>query len=195
MIKEKITKEKLVTFVIPSLARPTLKRTLYSLINQKSNDWKAIVNFDGVENPTKYFEHDNRIKYIFNEKVGKYGALIRNNAIKKVDTKWVAFVDDDDIIYNNYIDSLKEEIKNTKLDCVIFRMKKKSRTIPAMKIKDPKQIKLGDVGISFCCKTKIFDKGFVFKPSSAEDYYFIESIREIFNVKISDYCTYEVDPK
>lgn len=197
MLYSKISKEKLVTFIVPSLARPTLKRTLWSIKNQNCDVWKAIVNFDGIDDCEKYCkDNDNNIKYYCNEKVRKYGASIRNNAIKKADTEWVAFVDDDDIIYNNYIDCMKEEIENdTKVDCIIFRMKKRSRIIPPMKIKQPKEIKLGNVGISFCCRKKIFEKNFSFKPSSAEDYYFIESIREKFNVKLSDYCTYEVRPE
>ena len=41
----------LITFIIPSIGRPSLQRTINSLMDMKDPDWKAIIVFDGI-NPT-----------------------------------------------------------------------------------------------------------------------------------------------
>jgi hypothetical protein len=58
----------LVTFIIPTLGRTTLARTIISLQNQQNSNWEAIVVFDGIA-PTK-MPVDHRIKTIQIEKTG-----------------------------------------------------------------------------------------------------------------------------
>ena len=50
-----------ITFIIPSLNRPTLERTIESLINQTNPNWKCVIIYDGVDGNS--FE-DDRIKTI-----------------------------------------------------------------------------------------------------------------------------------
>lgn len=184
----------MITFIIPSLARPTLKRTLLSIKNQYDSNWKAIVNFDDVNNPN-YYLFDERITYVFNKRVRKYGGIIRNEAVKIAETEWVGFVDDDDTIEPNYIDCLKQEInKNPNLDCVVFRMRNPNGTFtPHPSVKTAYDIKRNFVGISFCCKKKIFDDGLKFNPCGVEDFDLINDIRSNgYNIILSSHCVYNV---
>ena len=45
---EDIPNKPLITFIIPTIGRHTLSKTLDSLINQTNPNWKAIVIFDGI---------------------------------------------------------------------------------------------------------------------------------------------------
>jgi glycosyltransferase involved in cell wall biosynthesis len=44
----------MITFVIPSINRETLKRSIDSLMKQSSHNWRAIIIYDGVDGETKY---------------------------------------------------------------------------------------------------------------------------------------------
>jgi glycosyltransferase involved in cell wall biosynthesis len=92
----------MITFIIPTINRHTLSRTIDCLINQTNPNWKAIVVFDGVK-CEKYL--DPRIKSLSIEKMGKqnFAGLVRNQAINMVDTEWIGFVDDDDTISYDYV--------------------------------------------------------------------------------------------
>jgi hypothetical protein len=184
----------MITFIIPSLSRITLKNTLLSLVSLEDEDWKAIVNYDGIENPNRPIK-DDRIRYFKNEKVRKYGGIIRNEAVKKAETEWVAFVDDDDAVEKNYICAFKEELNNNPdADCIVFRMLKRKRIIPRMSAKEPKDVHRGDIGISFCVKKNIFEK-LKFNPCSTEDYkLFFDLLNNNYKIILSDHCVYRVRP-
>lgn len=186
----------MITFIIPSLQRKTLRNTLISLLKQEDPDWKAIVNFDGIKNP--YFPvQDDRIRYIESDKVRRCGGIIRNEAANQAETTWVGFVDDDDILEKNYITALKEELeKDPDADCVVFRMKKGSRIIPNPLVKNFEKIERGGVGISFCLNKKIFDNGIKFIPSRLEDFYLLQNImKNNYKIILSNYCVYKVRPR
>jgi len=74
----------MLTFIIPSINRPTLKRTLESILKQTDPDWKAIVVFDGTN--SKLPITDPRIKVINIPKTGKlnHGGAVRNVGIAQV---------------------------------------------------------------------------------------------------------------
>ena len=59
---KKIIKNAKITFIIPSINRPSLPRTIDSLIRQKNPNWKAIIIFDGVKSNIKIA--DNRFSII-----------------------------------------------------------------------------------------------------------------------------------
>lgn len=52
----------IVTFIIPTIGRASLKTALNSLYNQSIPNWKAIVIFDGIE--SNIVPNDSRIKII-----------------------------------------------------------------------------------------------------------------------------------
>ena len=139
----------IITFIIPTIGRTTLTRTVNSLINQTNSEWNAIIIFDGIE---KIEFPDKRITSISIPKTGKEGAihgesgLVRNAVLKLVDTEWVGFLDDDDTIHAEYVEKLKTDFIDN--DFVIWRMKFKNGNI----IPRPNNntLRFGNVGISFC---------------------------------------------
>lgn len=180
----------MITFIIPTINRHTLSRTINCLINQTNPNWKAIVVFDGIA-CEKYL--DSRITSISIEKIGKqnFAGLVRNRAINMVDTEWIGFVDDDDTISYDYVEKFYEEIKiNSSAKCIIFRMKTRfepEKILPAAQHKD---IIKNKVGISFVYKKEI---NILFEPCQTEDFYFLSKIKSLgHNIVISPYITYFV---
>lgn len=179
------------TFIIPTIGRETLSLTLQSLKNQTITNWKAIVIFDGIE-PTIY-ETDPRITIIKTPiKLGQgynSAGLVRNYGIKFANTEWVAFVDDDDSITPNYVESFLSELWLDP-DVIIFRMTLDDRVCPSI---DSTNFFIKDVGISFAVKTELVSK-FIFIPSIEEDFEFLDKVRlKKYKIVLSPYITYTVN--
>ena len=187
---KKIIKNAKITFIIPSINRPSLPRTINSLIRQKNPNWKAIIIFDGVKSNINIA--DNRFSIININKIGKINNAgeVRNIAIKEVDTEWCGFVDDDDILLNNYVELFYEYITNENyLDLILFRMKKSKRIIPEY---NKNNLIKCNVGISFCTKTDILKK-YKFIPGNLEDFCLINRLnKDKKKIMISDKITYLV---
>lgn len=187
----------LVTVIIPSIGRTTLKRALNSLQNQSNNSWLALVGFDGVNPPQPL--QDSRVTYVYlNQKIGggaNHGGEVRNKLIPLVITDWVCFLDDDDTFRPHYMDSLVGELTlNQDADCIVFRMSydiNDSRVLPPPNTKNPQ---ICQVGISFAVKKSFLIKNQIeFSNGSFEDFYFLQSI-ENANGKIifSKEITYNI---
>jgi len=165
----------MITFIIPSLNRPTLNRTVNSLLEQTNPNWKAIVIYDGVQG--EKFE-DERIKTVFIDKTGLVGpnngqsGLVRNEGIKLVDTEWIGFLDDDDSLDKDYVKTLSE--KYTKYDFVLWRMVyQNGHILPPFTIND---LVFARVGISFCYKNKF--EGLMFPHNrDGEDFDFLMELK------------------
>ena len=180
-----------VTFIIPTIGRETLSLTLQSLKNQTITNWKAIVIFDGIE--PNISESDPRITIIKTPiKLGQgynSAGLVRNYGIKFVNTEWVAFVDDDDSITPNYIESFLSELWLDP-DVIIFRMTMDDRVCPSI---DSTNFFIKNVGISFAVKTELVSK-FIFIPSIEEDFEFLDKVRlKKYKIVLSPYITYTVN--
>ena len=179
-----------ITFIIPSINRPSLPRTIDSLIQQKNPNWKAIIIFDGVKSNINIA--DNRFSIINIDKIGKRNNAgeVRNIAIKEVDTEWCGFVDDDDVLLNNYVELFYEYITNESyLDVILFRMKRSDSIIPK---NNNNNLIINNVGISFCTKTDILKK-YKFIPGNGEDFCLIDRLnKKKYKIMISDKITYLV---
>jgi hypothetical protein len=191
----------LITFIIPTINRIRLFLTIKSLLSQKINNWKAIIIFDGCR-PTNSdlinLLNDNRFLYFSINKLGiikdiTHGAagFVRNIGMNLVTTPWIGFIDDDDILLPNYTSSLVEELNITpNVDLITFRMIDNKIIIPQSYTND---IEHGNIGISFCYKTKLFREGFKFIQSEKEDYDLINSVKNAKKkIIISPYITYIV---
>jgi hypothetical protein len=180
----------MITFIIPTIGRNTLTRTVISLLQQTNKNWKAIIVFDGV--PIINF-NDSRITAVSIPKKGKlnHAGEVRNFAMKMVTTEWVGFVDDDDAISKDYVEKFEEEIKITpEAKCIIFRMKFKFGGAEVMPEPHHDNFYQNKVGISFAFKK---DLNLSFDPSSTEDFYLLSKIRNQKNkIIISPYVTYFV---
>lgn len=163
-----------ITFVIPSLSRPSLKNTVESLICQTNPSWKCHIIYDGVDGPE--FD-DPRIETHRisktgnnNKSMGESG-LVRNFGIDKCETEWIGFLDDDDTIHKDYVKTLFEKYSN--FDFVVWRMKNLNGLIIPRLGKN--ELVLNNVGISFCYKNK-FDGILFDKNINGEDFYFVEKL-------------------
>lgn len=171
-----------ITFIIPSIARDTLSRSVKSLINQTNPNWQCIIIYDGVEGPNF---NDNRIKILKTEKIGnnknKLGesGLVRNIGIKESKTEWIGFLDDDDTIHPDYVKTLFE--KYSSFDFIVWRMTNiDGLVIPRLK---KNELVINNVGISFCYKNK-FSNLFFDKNIAGEDFFFVEKLKN----KTSNFC-------
>lgn len=169
----------LITLIIPSLNRPTITRTVDSLLNQTNPNWNAIIVYDGVVGAG--FD-DERIKTLEVPKTGLVGpangqsGLVRNIGIKMVKTEWIGFLDDDDTIDQNYVDTLIKKYQDK--DFVVWRMKYSHGVVlPPTHIND---LYFGAVGISFCYKNK-FDNLLFDVNRDGEDFDFLMKLKNLTN--------------
>ena len=185
----------LITFIIPTIGRETLNRTIDSLLNQTVSNWNAIIIFDGITTTTSNIEfNDSRIIIKGIEKRGlnsNSAGLVRNYGMQFVETEWIAFVDDDDTISYDYVETFIKEIEEyNNIDVIIFRMQYEDRIIPKLKTDN---FYLCDVGISFVIKKYIYENGLKFIPDGAEDFLYLDKIRNNnYEIMISPFIKYYV---
>ena len=182
----------MITFIIPSIGRDTLINSIQSIQNQTNENWKLIVIFDGVKSTLDF--QDDKIKVFEIEKTGEgtnNAGNVRNDGMQYVDTEWIAFLDDDDTISNDYIQHfIDEQTLFPSMDVLIFRMLNYHCILPSNYTDD---FYINSVGISFCMKKKIFDEGNLFVPSNKEDFNMLDKIRSNhYHMNISPYLTYFV---
>ncbi len=178
--------QEIITFIIPTIGRDTLLRTVNSLLNQSDPNWKAIVVCDGISNISF---GDSRISSVNIEKTGisNHAGAVRNFGIRMANTEWVAFVDDDDTLSSDYLKKFKQELDlNPDADCIIFRMQDKVRgPLPPAKSNNFKQ---NYVGISFAVRKSLAVE---FEPSATEDFYYLDKVRNLKKkIIISPHITY-----
>jgi glycosyltransferase involved in cell wall biosynthesis len=183
------------TFIIPSIGRNTLQKSIESIQTQTVNNWKIIVIFDGIQ-PTIPNPDSNKIVFIKSKKKGigvNSAGNVRNYGMNFVKSDWIAFLDDDDIISPKYVETFNSEIiKYPNTDVIIFRMKSNNKIMPSL---ETANFYKNYVGISFALKTEIFKKGNQFIPSSAEDFIYLKMLRnKNYNIMISPYIRYFVNP-
>lgn len=168
-----------ITVLIPSIGRPTLKRTLESLCALDNPNWLSYVGFDGCA-PEKPL-HDPRITYVYLDKVGgghNHGGMVRNSLFDLVTTDWMCFLDDDDTFRKNYVDVFEKELAaHPDADCIVFRMSynpQDTNVLPPLNTTKPQKCQ---VGISFAVRRSFLEQtGVRFLNSSFEDYYFLEEL-------------------
>ena len=183
----------MITFIIPTIGRESLLKSIESLIRQTVPLWKAIIIFDGVKNNIGNIS-DSRITILETEKMGvaiNNAGNVRNYGMSFVETEWIAFLDDDDIIADDYLEKFYEEYESySNIDVLIFRMNLDGRIIPKLKTDN---FYVCDVGISFIIKKEIFDNGIKFIPDGAEDFMYLDNIRKAgYKMMISPYIKYFV---
>lgn len=179
-----------VTFIIPTLNRPTLVRSLESLLKQTDPDWNAVVECDGVDEfsiPVK----DDRIAYVHipvaRSPIGN-GGYTRNSAMRFCSGKWTAFLDDDDTVDSKYVEWLKAE--SEEFDLIVFRM----RFAEGLVLPPGQELIGGQVGISFAIRREFhISNSLSFKDQVAEDWDMIcQCLGAKARWKISDNIAYYV---
>jgi hypothetical protein len=188
-----------ITFIIPTVNRVTLFRTLTSILHQTNQRWKAIILFDGcapTDESLLSLLQDTRFLYI---SIKKHGVLssnqhgkagqIRNIGMSMVTTPWIGFVDDDDVILSNYIEKLIEESSSlSNAELISFRMIDVDHLVPPPLCQS---ILPNQIGISFAIKSSLLKEGFIFSQSEMEDYHFVKEVHRAKKIIIlSSHVTY-----
>lgn len=111
--------------VIPTYNREKLiLDTLNSILNQECKDVEIVIVDDGSKDKTKevldpYLNKNNNIKYIYKENTGVSDT--RNVGIKNSSGKYIAFLDSDDVWYENYFtNDLCNSLKESDTDIYVF---------------------------------------------------------------------------
>ena len=190
----------MITFILPSIGRPSLIYPIQSLLKQSDNTWKCIIVLDGCKLPDNCVNIiENNIDKFIILPIEKRGAgtnngagYVRNAASNIIDTEWVAFIDDDDTISPEYVKNANSIIKeNRTIDCILFRA-----IVPqGVVVPDPKSLDIqqGRTFISYCCKTSVF-KEIQFKQGKDEQYEFISSIKNRgYKILLSKYIMYGIN--
>jgi len=198
----------MITFIIPTIGRASLLRTLDSLYAQTDGRWRAIIVFDGVPSSRVFSGDsldslDHRIQVLEIEKSGVHinsAGLVRNAGIRSCLTEWIGFVDDDDTLSSRYVETFYSEVEAySSIEVLLFRMyvEKPSYLNPDCFILP--ELNTADfywrkTGISFALRTSIFlDRGLWFEPSEEEDYLFLDGLRRRgISMMISPYIRYFV---
>lgn len=179
------------TFIVPTIGRSTLERTLSSIIAQTVPEWQALVIADCVPE-FRLPISDDRI-YTLNLRnkhgTGNNGGQVRNHGLTNACGDWLAFVDDDDSVDPHYLEWLREE--GADQDLVIFRM----RCGPGGHVLPPDtNLHPGYVGISFALRREFqSSKGLWFPNDSGEDWVMLSNARANgARIKVSDRVAYFV---
>ena len=114
---------KKVTIIIPVYnSEKYIGRCLDSIVNQSFKDIDILVINDGSTDKSKeiveeYQSKYRNIKLINQDNIGV--AKTRNKAIKLIDTKYIMFIDNDDYIDSDYIETYINKIEETNADIVM----------------------------------------------------------------------------
>jgi glycosyltransferase involved in cell wall biosynthesis len=188
-----------VTFIIPSLGGRSLPNAIESLRAQTDPRWRAIVGFDHRD-PT--IKPDEKISVFTHRGYSKKGddciyciegmkssaGMVRNACVAKATTEWVAFLDDDDIVTDDYVEKLALEADGA--DAVSFRMLYWHwQWLPPITARVD-NFTHGSIGISFACRKSVFEKC-QFTRGRGEDFRMLRDIRDNgYRLKLSNYLTY-----
>ena len=113
-----------ISFIIPAYnAEKTLTKCINSLLNQTDESWQAVIMDDGSADNTfgiaQDFEcKDSRIKALTQKNAGP--GMARNNAFPYCGGEYIAFLDSDDYIEPDYVESVIKLINQKNSDVVVI---------------------------------------------------------------------------
>lgn len=147
-----------VTFVIATIFRPTLNRSLESVeALAVPADVLVVADSPGRPVPTLPACSAPACRVVSAPPTScplSWAGVVRNAGVDHVRTPWVAFLDDDDVVRFSYTQRVAETLAAYPIaDVIVFRMAYFRRIVP--KALD---LVAGDVGISYAMKTRLFKK-------------------------------------
>ena len=104
----------------------SLKESVNSIMNQTYQNWEYFIVSDGYDSRVRWFIkslNEKRIKYLFTLETQYVGYLQRNLALKFASGKYVFCVDDDNIIYSDYIEKMVNSFVSEDIGYVICQIK------------------------------------------------------------------------
>ena len=117
-----------------------LAKCIESVLNQTYSNFELLINDDGSEDSSyticqSYTDRDSRIRLFRQENGGQSSA--RNALLDKVTGEYVMFVDSDDVISSDMLETLLSYIFVYNVDCASCRLKQvKEQTVPELEDKN-----------------------------------------------------------
>ena len=189
----------LTTFIIPTIGRDSLSRTVDSVLAQQDPDFQCIIVFDTLSR--YYISPDDRFQCyrVFGMNLGthegdnpgqSYAGKVRNYGIDFVTTPWISFVDDDDMVTPDYVRRLREVQENN--DVIVFKMEHPQLGI--LPPGDSHELINGQIGISYSVRKSFLDThNLRFINSGIEDYELLMALQfHKARFHFSPYITYKV---
>lgn len=177
-----------ITFVIPSLARSQLAAALQSLVDQTCPKWLAIVVFDCVTAVPEWIAtFDPRVSWFnLDTKTGtsNFAAGVRVHGIRRVTTRWTAFLDDDDVLHPRYIQT-SLDVLHAQPSAVFLQHRSLyngRNANPAERFKTCAELGVGVVTIAQVWDTPTLQNLLTkdgWKPSHCEDFQLFDALRAI----------------
>lgn len=146
-----------VTFIIPTVGRSTLARSLDSLLAQTNSHWDCVVMGDGVDPALAAPGYDDDPRIHFEHMAHEHHeATMRNAGVAKALSAWVAWLDDDDTVHPNYVQWLSEAVEEDPLrDVVMFRQTKLLDNGEVLVFPSRPAVVWGNVGISYAVRHEL----------------------------------------
>lgn len=118
--------------ILPTVCRPALRRAVLSVCDQREKDWRLWVVSDGIHySKDMDLPYDPRISYLYlPSKHNDSGATPRNTGIEFGDSKYIAYLDDDDYWLPHHLEvhsKLLGEANMSRTAGQPFRMKRAHR--------------------------------------------------------------------
>lgn len=113
----------MISIIIPIYnASQYLNKCIQSIVNQSYKDFECILIDDGSSDGSEiicdqWTQHDNRIRVIHQPNQGVSKA--RNKGIAEAQGEYIAFIDSDDWIDSNYLNTLLRPIEESNVDLVV----------------------------------------------------------------------------
>ena len=129
----------MISVIIPVYnAEQYIKRCLNSVLNQTFNDYEIIMVNDGstdgsLEILKKYESQNSKLKVITQKNLK--AAAARNSGLKYASGEYIAFIDADDYVHNDYLRILYENMVNFKADVSTCGFYKSSNATPYNRLK------------------------------------------------------------
>ena len=133
-----------VTVIVPVYnSEEYIGRCLQSILNQTYNNFEILVVNDGSKDNSlkiiKEYENKYPDKIISINQENKGVSITRNESIKKANGEFIMFVDDDDFIDRDYIETFVNTIRENDYDVVLGgyrRPNQDGKIIKKMQLKD-----------------------------------------------------------
>lgn len=193
---------KKVTLIVPVYnSEKYIARCLESILNQTYTDFEILVVNDGSKDKSQEIidEYKNKFpeKIIAIEQENKGVSITRNESIKRANGEYIMFVDNDDYLDTNYIETFVKAIENGDYDAVIGgfrRPNENGKIIKTLQLQDEEWSKFMVVA----AWAKIYKKKYLIENNIeflnvniGEDIYFnLKAMLMSQKIKIIDYIGY-----
>ena len=167
------------TFIIATIGRPSLKKSIESVLAQdKAGNHKVIVIFDNCK--INKCVNDERVIYLRTEE-NVWGTGARNFGIdyiknNNITTTYISFLDDDDYITNDYAEVL---YSHRKYDLVIHTIDFPWHPVHRRYLPPKKGtgIKRGEIGVAISVRgKKLIDSNIKYDEEAAADFFFAQKL-------------------